>query len=88
MDQNLINLVFGSFGLLLGAVIKALWDALKDLKLADESIVKKIGQIEVLVAGEYATRDHVEKIFRDLGEALFKKLDKIEDKLDGKVDKH
>jgi hypothetical protein len=37
----------------------------------------------VLVAGEYATRED----FKSLSNAIFTKLDRIEDKLDAKVDK-
>jgi hypothetical protein len=37
----------------------------------------------VLVAGQYVHRDE----FHSLSKALFAKLDKIEDKLDGKADR-
>jgi hypothetical protein len=55
----------------------------KDLQVADKALTEKVGQIEVLVAGNYLRRDDFEHTI----EALFKKLDKIEDKLDGKMDK-
>ena len=42
-----------------------------------------MASIEVLVAGHYVTRPDMDK----LGDAIFKKLDRIEGKLDGKVDK-
>lgn len=56
---------------------------MKDLKKTDAELADKVQKIEVLVAGDYVKRDEMDK----LGDALFKKLDRIESKLDGKVDK-
>jgi CHASE3 domain sensor protein len=64
-------------------MLKSLWDAVKDLQNADKQLAEKVNQIEVLVAGEYATRED----FKSLSNAIFTKLDRIEDKLDAKVDK-
>jgi hypothetical protein len=46
-------------------------------------LVEKVNSIEILVAGNYITKNDFDKI----GAAIFAKLDKIEDKLDRKVDK-
>jgi len=54
-----------------------------DLQESDRKLADKIATIEVLVAGEYIKKDE----FRNLSDAIFKKLDKIDDKLDHKVDK-
>lgn len=43
----------------------------------------KVQSIELLVAGEYVKKAEIQQ----LSDSLFKKLDRIEDKLDGKVDK-
>ncbi len=83
MEQSIINWLLTGFGALLGFLLTAVWQAVKDLQIADKAIAEKVGQIEVLVAGNYLRRDDFEHTI----EALFKKLDKIEDKLDGKVDK-
>jgi hypothetical protein len=83
MEQPIINWLLTGFGALIGFLLNAVWQAVKDLQAADKDLTEKVGQIEVLVAGNYLRRDD----FEHTVEALFKKLDKIEDKLDGKMDK-
>jgi hypothetical protein len=83
MEQSIINWLLTGFGALIGFLLNAVWQAVKDLQVADKALTDKVGQIEVLVAGNYLRRDDFEHTI----EALFKKLDKIEDKLDGKMDK-
>lgn len=83
MDQTIINWLLAGFGALIGFLLKAVWQAVKDLRSADANLASKVAEIEVLVAGDYLRRDD----FTHTVEALFKKLDKIEDKLDKKADK-
>ena len=83
MDQTLFNIAVTVTGFLGGWWLKVLWDAVKDLQTADKVLVEKVSSIEVLVAGNYMTKQDFDKI----GAAIFAKLDKIEDKLDRKVDK-
>jgi CHASE3 domain sensor protein len=83
MDQTIVNWMLAGFGGLIGFLLNAVWQAVKDLQKADSELVKKVSEIEVLVAGAYVKRDD----FNELSKALFSKLDRIEDKLDGKVDK-
>ena len=83
MDQTLFNIAVTVTGFLGGWWLKVLWDAVKDLQTADKVLVEKVSSIEVLVAGNYMTRADFDKI----AAAIFAKLDKIEDKLDRKVDK-
>lgn len=83
MEQEYINWAFGLINLVLGAIIKAMWDSYKDLKKTDKELADKVGRIEVLVAGEYVKRDDFDKI----ANLLFAKLDKISDKLDQKADR-
>lgn len=83
MDQTIVNWMLAGFGGLIGFLLNAVWQAVKDLQKADSELVKKVSEIEVLVAGAYVKRDD----FNELSKALFNKLDRIEDKLDGKVDK-
>lgn len=83
MDQTIINWLLAGFGALIGFLLKAVWQAVKDLQTADKALAEKVGNIEVLVAGAY-----VKKVeFTQSINALFAKLDKIEDKLDKKADK-
>ena len=63
--------------------MKVLHDSVRDLQDADKRRADKVSSIEVLVAGNYVKRDDFDKSV----EAIFRKLDRIEDKLDGKADK-
>jgi hypothetical protein len=63
-------------GLIIGWVLRTLWSDMKDLST-------KVQSIEILVAGEYVKKAEIAQ----LSDSLFKKLDRIEDKLDGKADK-
>lgn len=83
MDQTIINWLLAGFGALIGFLLNAVWQAVKDLQAADKVLAEKVGSIEVLVAGAYVRKDE----FTHTIEALFAKLDKIEDKLDRKADK-
>lgn len=83
MDQTIVNWMLAGFGGLIGFLLNAVWQAVKDLQKADTELTKKVSEIEVLVAGAYVKKDDIDK----LSNAIFAKLDRIEDKLDGKVDK-
>jgi len=83
MDQTLINWLLGGFGALIGFLLNAVWQAVKDLQKSDKEIAAKVAEIEVLVAGDYVKK----REFQNNITALFAKLDKIEDKIDRKVDK-
>ena len=83
MSQDVYNILLGVASALGGWWLKVIWEALKDLQIADTQLANKVGQIEVLVAGEYVKREEMER----LATAIFAKLDRIESKLDSKVDK-
>jgi CHASE3 domain sensor protein len=83
MDQVIINWLLAGFGALIGFLLNAVWQAVKDLQTADKELAGKVAEIEVLVAGAYVRKDE----FTQSVNALFAKLDRIEDKLDKKVDK-
>ena len=76
IDQSVINTVITIGAGVIGWVLKTLWDATRRLE-AD------LSDIEVLVAGEYVRRDE----FRQDMDRIVAKLDSIEGKLDGKMDK-
>ena len=83
MDQTIINWLLAGFGALIGFLLNAVGQAVKDLQNADKVLAEKVGSIEVLVAGAYVKKYE----FTDTVKALFAKLDKIEDKIDQKADK-
>ena len=82
-DQTLFNYALALCGALGGWVLKVIWDAVKDLQAADKVLVEKVNTIEILIAGNYMSKQDFDKI----AIAIFAKLDKIEDKLDRKADK-
>ena len=82
-SQTFINIAIGLIGVLGGWVMNSLRDSIKSLQRTDTSLADKVQHIELLVAGQYVRRDEL----KELTNALFLKLDKIENKLDGKVDK-
>lgn len=81
--QTLFNIAGGLAGFLGGYWMKVLHESVRDLQESDKKLAEKVSQIEVLVAGNYVRRDDFDKSV----EAIFRKLDRIEDKLDGKADK-
>lgn len=83
MDQALVNWLLAGFGGLIGFLLNVVWQAVKDLQKADKELSERVGEIEVLVAGSYITKTD----FTSVTDAIFRKLDRIEDKLDGKADK-
>ncbi len=83
MDQTLINWLLGGLGTLIGFLLSAVWQSVKDLQVTDKELTKKVSEIEILVAGDYVKKDE----FMSHMTTLFAKLDKIEDKIDKKADK-
>lgn len=83
MDQTILNWILGGIGGLLGFLLNTVWQAVKDLQSADKQLVEKMSQIEVLVAGDYAKREDVDR----LGQTLFQKLDHISEQINRKADK-
>jgi hypothetical protein len=83
LPQDLINALLGAFGTVVGFLLNALWQAVKDLQRDDKALSDKVSGIEKLVAGDYMRRDE----FNMTSHAIFAKLDRIEEKLDKKMDK-
>lgn len=83
MDQTIINWALSLISLLGGFMLNAVWQAVKDLQSADKDLADKVAAVDKVVAGDYVRRDE----FADMTKALFSKLDRIEDKVDRKIDK-
>lgn len=81
--QTAFNIAMTLVGCLGGYVLKYVTDELKLLRNADALMLDKIQRTEVLVAGQYVRNDALERF----SDAVFKKLDRIEIKLDQKQDK-
>lgn len=81
--QIIIDCLIGITCLVFGFLLRALWQGITDLQTADKEIITRINQVEVLVVGNYVK----ESEFGEFRDAVFKKLDRIEDKIDKKADK-
>jgi len=81
--QFFLNLTLTIAGVFGGIIINGLSASMKKLREVDDSLMTKVQAIELLVAGSYVKRDDLDR----LTEALFRKLDTIEGKLDHKQDK-
>lgn len=88
--QEVINWLFAAVGAMLGAILKTLWQAVKDLQSADKQIVKDVSELQVVVAGSYVRKDEFSQglaaVFAKL-DKMADKIDRIDDKLDTKADK-
>jgi len=82
-SQTIINTAIALVGFLGGWILKVIWESVKDLQVVDKLLTEKVNTIEILIAGNYMSKQDFDKI----AAAIFAKLDKIEDKLDKKVDK-
>lgn len=82
-SQQIFNVFVALLGSLGGWWLNTIWQTLNDLQKVDSELTEKVSRTEVLVAGQYIKRDEV----KDLFDAVFRKLDKIDDKLDAKADK-
>ena len=72
--------VIGAMG---GWILNTVWNAVKELQKADKELAEKVGEIEVLVAGRYMTRDE----FNNTLSQVFGKLDTIRDMIEMKADR-
>jgi hypothetical protein len=79
-----INILLALVAFLGGWWMRTMWASLNELRRADAKLTEKVQAIEVLVAGNYVTKSDL----NTLTEALFKKLDRIESKVDSKADKY
>lgn len=82
-QQSLFNIAVALAGALGGWWMNVMWQSLTDLQKADKLLADKVSSIEILVAGNYVKRDDFDKV----ADNIFRKLDRIEDKLDSKMDK-
>ncbi|NDB69904.1 MAG: hypothetical protein EB015_18270 [Methylocystaceae bacterium] len=81
--QVFFDVAVGVIGVLGGWVLNTVWGAVKDLQEADKDLAEKVGQIEVLVAGRYITREEFNTVLNQ----VFTKLDTIRDIVSQKADR-
>ncbi len=81
--QSIFDIAISVIGALGGWILKTIWDAIKELQKDDKELSEKLSHVEVLVAGGYVKVDKFDMVVNK----IFDKLDKIDSKLDKKVDK-
>jgi len=81
--QAAFNIVLGGFSFLAGVLLTNIWKEIKQLQVNERETTKRIGQIEILVAGTYTTKDEFTRVM----DKVFTKLDTISEKLNDKADK-
>ena len=81
--QTLFNIGIGIISGMLGWWLNNVWASLKELQAADRELAEKVASIEILVAGQYVTRDE----FNNVLNQVFTKLDRIIEKLNEKADR-
>lgn len=73
--QVLFDVAIAVIGVLGGWTLNTVWGAVKDLQEADKELAAKVGAIEVLVAGQYVTREEFNQVLNQ----VFERLDRIRD---------
>ena len=75
--QTMFNMGLGAVSTILGWFGREMWSAVQELK-------KDLSKLREEIPKEYVAKED----FKDFTEAIFKKLDRIEDKINEKADKH
>ena len=83
MDQMLINALIGFLVAVVSFVLRRIFEVLNNLQKRDMELVEKVNHIEVVLAGQYVSRQQ----FDGAMALVFEKLDKISEKLSQKADR-
>jgi hypothetical protein len=81
--QTAFNILIGIISAMLGWWLNNVWLTINELRRIDKELAEKVASIEVLVAGEYVTRDE----FNNVMSQVFNKLDRIMDAVSKKADR-
>ena len=80
--QTAFNVLLVAFSALAGWLLNNLTQSMRDLTRADANLAIKVQNIELLVAGNYVKRSEFDAKI----DAVFHKLDKIDEKLDRRIE--
>ena len=81
--QEAFNVVFTLAAVAYGWIMNTIWGAVKDMQKSDKELVDKVAAVEILVVGKFVPRREFIEVMGDVKDGLRR----IEDKLDGKMDK-
>ncbi len=81
--QILFNSAFAALLLIIGWIMRAMFETLRDLRRKDQDIYDKVSTLAVQIPEKYVLKTEMSKLV----DRLFDKLDRIENKIDTKADK-
>lgn len=81
--QTAFNLIVGAAAFLGGWILNTMWGVIKDMQNSDKELASKVGETQVLVAGNYLPRAEYRTDLVDIQATLVR----IESKIDMKADK-
>jgi len=81
--QILFNAAFTIISIGLGWLMRSLFETIRDLRTKDQAIYDKVSELAVTLPENYVSKSD----FKELYERIFDVLNRIETKLDKKVDK-
>jgi len=77
MEQIVINFIFGAFLVVMGWVLKVVWDAIVSLQVKDNERKDQVHNLSMLVVGDYVKQEK----FDTFAHMISDKLDRIEKSL-------
>jgi hypothetical protein len=80
MDQNLINAAFTMITSLGAWIVKAIWDAIKELKQENKEVKEQLNE-------RYVRKDDFKEVISEIKDLNRKALARIFDRIDNKADK-
>lgn len=84
MDQQyIINIIIGVSITVAGWFLKSVLASIKELNDEDKKLQATLANIQLLIAGDYVKRTELDR----MSNILFEKLDRIESKVDNKIDR-
>ncbi len=93
-DQTLFNILVSVCGVLFGIVVSMGRDEMKALRKKVDDQEKELGRIQTQAARDYVTREELQQTVDRVNlninnqfQNMSRSLQRIDDKLDGKVDK-
>jgi hypothetical protein len=84
VDQVIVNAIIAGLMAAMAFTLRVIWEGFRELQKTDLEQLSQLMSVKVMIADSYIKKDD----FDHMTTAIFLKLDKIENKLDGKADKH
>lgn len=85
--QTIINFAVLIVGLGIGLLLNPIRVAIKELQENQKELTDKMEQIKLLVVGDYVKNAELEKALDKMSSTICHRFDKIDAKLDEKLDK-